>query len=66
MSCNSYRHSTAGAVERVKHTGFYMRHQQEVQEYYENNVTLQEKYQELKKELETVNSKIKTQREEQK
>jgi hypothetical protein len=49
-----------------KHTGFYMRHQQEVQEYYENNVTLQEKYQELKKELETVNSKIKTQREEQK
>jgi len=43
-----------------------MRHQQEVQEYYENNVTLQEKYQELKKELETVNSKIKTQREEQK
>jgi len=49
-----------------KHAGFYMRHQQEVQEYYENNITLQEKYQELKKELETVNSKIKIQREEQK
>jgi hypothetical protein len=49
-----------------KHAGFYMKHQKEVQEYYDNNTTLQETYAKLKKELEAVNSEIKTLREEQK
>ncbi len=43
-----------------------MKHQKEVQEYYDNNTTLQEAYVKLKKELEAVNSEIKTLREGQK
>ena len=46
-----------------KHAGFYMKHQKEVWAYYENNATLQEKYQELKEELEATNQQIKMIRE---
>jgi len=49
-----------------KHAGFYMKHQEEVRAYYENNSTLQEKYLQLKYELETINNHIKTLREAQK
>jgi len=48
-----------------KHAGYYMKHQKEVQAYYENNSTLQEKYVQLKYELETINKQIKTLREAQ-
>ena len=48
-----------------KHAGFYMQHQKEVQDFYENNTTLQEAYAQLKQELEATNKQIKTLREEQ-
>jgi len=48
-----------------KHAGFYMQHQKEVRDFYENNTTLQEEYAQLKQELETTNKQIKTLREEQ-
>lgn len=49
-----------------KHAGFYMKHQKEVQDFYENDTSLQEQYAALKQELETINKQIKTLREEQK
>jgi len=49
-----------------KHAGFFMTHQKEVQDFYENDTTLQEQYAQLKEELESVNKQIKSIREEQK
>ena len=49
-----------------KHAGFYMKHQKEVQDFYDNNMTLQEQYATLKEKLENVNQQIKMIREEQK
>jgi archaellum component FlaC len=49
-----------------KHAGFYMQHQKEVQDFYDNDTTLQEQYATLKQKLEAVNKQIKTLREEKK
>jgi len=49
-----------------KHAGFFMQHQKEVQDFYENDTTLQEQYAQLKETLETINKQIQITREEQK
>jgi len=49
-----------------KHAGFYMKHQKEVRDFYENDTTLQEQYAQLKAQLEAINKQIKTTREAQK
>ena len=48
-----------------KHAGFYMKHQKEVRDFYENNTTLQDQYAQLKAQLEAINKQIKTTREAQ-
>lgn len=48
-----------------KHAGFYMKHQKEVRDFYENDTTLQEQYAQLKAQLEAINKQIKTTREAQ-
>jgi len=46
-----------------KHAGYYMKHQKEVKDFYENNSTLQELYLQLEEELESINKNIQTIRE---
>lgn len=46
-----------------KHAGYYMKHQKEVKDFYENNSTLQEQYLQLEEKLENTNKKIQTIRE---
>lgn len=43
-----------------KHIGFYTKHEKEVKAYYDNNITLQEKYQLLTNEVESINSQLKS------
>jgi len=43
-----------------KHIGFYIKHEKEVKAYYDNNTTLQEKYQILINEVESVNTQLKS------
>lgn len=49
-----------------KLAGFYMQHQKEVQDVYENDTTLQAEYATLKETLENLNKQIETIREAQK
>jgi len=46
-----------------KHAGYYMKHQKEVKDFYDNNSTLQELYLQLEEELESINKNIQTIRE---
>jgi len=48
-----------------QHALFYMKHQKEIQARYDANETLRQRYDSLKKELESINSAIKSAREEQ-
>jgi len=43
-----------------KHAGYYMKHQKEVKDFYENNSTLQELYLQLEEKLENINKNIQT------
>ncbi len=46
-----------------KHAGYYMKHQKEVKDFYENDSTLQDQYAQLEEKLENINKKIQTIRE---
>jgi len=46
-----------------KHAGYYMKHQKEVKDFYENNSTLKEQYLQLEEKLENINKTIQTIRE---
>jgi len=46
-----------------RHAGYYMKHQKEVKDFYENNSALQDQYLELEEKLENINKTIQTIRE---
>ncbi len=46
-----------------RHVGYYMKHQKEVKDFYENNSALQDQYAQLEKKLENINKTIQTIRE---